>query len=901
MTEESKEDDVSLDFSKIKSFFKKKPAKRERPAKEEKVEDEDITIDVKKLGGFFKRYGFVLLILIPLFLSISTRIQPSYLPITDEWAQNSVYNFYRSQIRDQVNQRYPNLPDENKEALVDEQFQLVLKQQANEIKQQTKAVSQQFKSGFKDEDGRTYLLAIDSYQYYRYVRDIIEKGHIGDKTVNGSAYDTHMLAPHGTFVDVLLHPYAGAWLYRFMRVFNRNISIMGAFFYLPLLISMLAVIPAFFIGRRIAGNFSGFVAALFVAVHPSFVGRTVAGFADTDAYAVFFPLLIVWLFYESFEAKTRIKKLAFVAGAGFFIGLFAFSWIGWWYIFDFIIMATLIYIAYLIFMETRKGKIKNIFKNKELVNSLLILVVFILVSAVFVSLFVNFKGFTGAFTNPFGFMQIKAAAKPSLWPNVYTTVAELNVASFDSILASMGGKFMFFIALVGIVLTMIKKQGANVKYAALLVVWFVWTIYASLKGMRFAMLLVPAFGVAFGVALSTAHKYLTHWVTKELKINRIVISTVFIALLCLLLIAPVRGGYRSGYGGVPSMDDGWYNSLTKIKLNSSEDAIINSWWDFGHWFKAIADRAVTFDGASQNIPQAHWIGRVLLTSNEDEAIGILRMLDCKGNGAFEELNKKINDTIKAVDILKEIILLDRVAAKKILLDNGLSDVRAEEVIGFTHCSPPENFFITSADMVGKASVWAHFGSWDFRKAKIWRDVRKMDFNSAVGFMTKELGYTQEKAQKLYYEAQALANENEANAWISPWPGYVSQSQCSKEGNKTLVCSHNVGRQRIFVTIDLEKEEAYLDTPSEKIYPKSFAFVKDGVFVEKKFNDAKFDYSVVLIGDNRAVMCAEELAGSMFTRLFYLNGAGLKHFDLFNYDRGTTGVDIYIWKVDWEGK
>jgi len=47
------------------------------------------------------------------------------------------------------------------------------------------------------------------------------------------------------------------------------------------------------------------------------------------------------------------------------------------------------------------------------------------------------------------------------------------------------------------------------------------------------------------------------------------------------------------------MNDGWYESLTKIKQNASEDAIINSWWDFGHWFKAVGDRAVTFDGTPQ--------------------------------------------------------------------------------------------------------------------------------------------------------------------------------------------------------------------------------------------------------------------------------------------------------------
>ena len=82
------------------------------------------------------------------------------------------------------------------------------------------------------------------------------------------------------------------------------------------------------------------------------------------------------------------------------------------------------------------------------------------------------------------------------------------------------------------------------------------------------------------------------------------------------------------------MTDGWYNSLTKIKEESQEDAIINSWWDFGHQFITVSKRGATFDGGSQNRPMAHWIGNALLTSDEKTTVGILRMLDCDSNGAF---------------------------------------------------------------------------------------------------------------------------------------------------------------------------------------------------------------------------------------------------------------------------
>ena len=45
----------------------------------------------------------------------------------------------------------------------------------------------------------------------------------------------------------------------------------------------------------------------------------------------------------------------------------------------------------------------------------------------------------------------------------------------------------------------------------------------------------------------------------------------------------------------------------------------------------------------------------------------------------------------------------------------------------------------------------------------------------------------------------------------------------------------------------------------------------------------------------------ELSKSMFTRLFFFKGHGLKHFKPFHHERQITGGDIYVWEVDWEGK
>ena len=183
----------------------------------------------------------------------------------------------------------------------------------------------------QDNNGQTYLLAIDPYFWYRNARNYLDHGFAQDIEIDGNYYDTHRMAP---FMEEDIkekgnRPFGGwlgekfgnlnvlieVWLYRFIHLFNENISLMAVCFYVPIIISSLAVIPAFFIAKRVSGNVGGFFAALMVAIHPFFLSRTAGGFADTDPYNVFFPLLIVWLFLEAFEAKDNLKRV-FLAALG---------------------------------------------------------------------------------------------------------------------------------------------------------------------------------------------------------------------------------------------------------------------------------------------------------------------------------------------------------------------------------------------------------------------------------------------------------------------------------------------------------------------------------------------------------------------------------------------------------
>jgi len=156
-------------------------------------------------------------------------------------------------------------------------------------------------------------------------------------------------------------------------------------------------------------------------------------------------------------------------------------------------------------------------------------------------------------------------------------------------------------------------------------------------------MLVPAFSIGFGVFCGMIFKYGTAWSIKELKIDKWLSYSIFILLLGLFFIAPAKASWYTATNQLPIMNDQWHSTLIKINEEGAPDAIVNSWWDYGHWMKYYTDRAVTFDGTSQNTPMAHWVGKALLTDDEHLSVGILRMLDCGSRQGYTELNNIVNE------------------------------------------------------------------------------------------------------------------------------------------------------------------------------------------------------------------------------------------------------------------
>ena len=837
-------------------------------------EDLDIKFDKEKALKFVKKYKVVLLLLIPLFLAIFFRAYPYTLPITDDFAQNNIENNVRTQVQAQLLNSYPDLSQEDLAQLTEQQYQSYYSENKQQIEEFKKTLSAQLKENFKNEKGQTYLLAIDPYVYFLEARN-----ELGDKEKDfeiNEYYDSvYSMLPR------FLHPNLMVFSYKILNpIFGTDLHDIS--FALPMIIAALSIIPAFFITRRISGNVGGLFGASILAVSSSFLSRTPAGFSDTDAYNILFPLLIIWPLMESFIAKTKKRKIFLASLSGILTGIYSFVWIGWWYIFDFIIGTLGIYFIFLL-IKNRKN-IKGIFKNKQFKVFLNNSIAYFVSSGIIVTILNSFKTFIYAPLNPLEFSSIQEAAKQNTWPNVYTTVAELNPASLDSIINSVGGSLFFYISILGIILTLFfwRKKTLGVLYSTLLAVWFVGTIYAATKGVRFILNFSPAFSIAAGAALGLTYYGLSNWSSKNLEISKKLVKISLLILFVILMINPIKEAHSIALNEVPSYNDNWNGVLTKIKEETSKETIIASWWDFGWWFMSMGERQVIFNGGSQNQPQAHWIGKALSTDNEKQSVGILRMLVCGRNTAFDIVDEKFQNSPKSMSLIYEIIELDKSQARSKLVSEGFEN--PEEILEVTHCeSPPEVVLITSEDMVSKAGVWSHFGLWDFEKAYTYNNIKNLNKENAVSLLVKNLEITEETASNYYNEVQLLRTEREINSWISPYPGYSNFGNCF-EVEQGTVCTNGV---------NIVNNTVFLSTNNGNIKPNVFNNNGDINFYEDGTEELAIAYNKET---QTSFLTDENLINSIFTKLFFFNGKNTENFELFD-TRESNNFKISTWTVN----
>jgi dolichyl-diphosphooligosaccharide--protein glycosyltransferase len=938
-----------------------------------------------------------------LFTAWDVRQAPVTMEVAEQWAANSINQQGTSFFIQQVRGEYPLLGDAQVQQRAQEQWLAYASQNRAELDEQQKQLAAALRANYQYEattaDGttyqQTYIFEMDPYYFLQKSVNFANTGSVcepGSEQLDaGQCRDAKRLAPIGTNENTNLHIRLEALLIGFANARGVTDPI-TAVFLLPVLLIALSAIPAFFIARRFGGNVGGFIAAMMLVLHPVIMNRTVAGWVDTDAYAVVFPLFIIWFALKAYEAKTWTARIIYAALIGLTTGLYSTAWGGWWFMLFVTMFCMIGYVLYRILLLLRRSELRNTQAIREIVApAAVVFGVFLLVTAITVSLLSTVSIFLRAFMQPFALstgLQAATSGNSIGWPNILTTVAELNVPDLSSIVANFtGGNVLvaviaafglfalllnprtlnwrevlvslvafgyfgllftqglalnryLFLALFALPLVLVviyrivRNEAIELSAGIFILGWLLATFFAATQGVRFILLGIPAFTIGFGIALgwlciALSAPLIRRWKKQELLIQgALALVLILIVFNPLAATNPLKTGHAAALQQAPNINDAWWESMRFLREDTPADTIVTSWWDFGHWFRNIGNRSVTFDGGSQNPEPGHWVGKILLTNNEREATGILRMLNCGQNTAYSTLLPTLG-VVRAKHLIDEIIVLERAEANERLIAAGVSATDAEIVLANTHCEPREQVFITSPDMVGKAGVWGHFGGWNFERSMAYEWSRTLPQAQAIAQLEAS-GLETAQATALYYEARALTSDAQANTWISPWPGYLSsvvrcQITATNESQELIVCPFrvNVGTTQQG-TIIIEQAAFRADRPADAavqlgVYGdntrvgSTIIRLPRIVFADKETNsmteyttsasDLAAGMLIVASRDGegnrvyQALLADPAQIDSMFTRLYFLKGAFTESFTPV-HTSSESGGDITIWDVTW---
>ena len=155
----------------------------------------------------------------------------------------------------------------------------------------------------KDATTGKYLpLALDPFYFLRLAELLLTRG-------NYPAFDAmrYPAAKVGFTKEIL--PQVEVFLYKVLHFFNSNITINYVAIIYPVIFFIFGLVVYFFLAKTLTkSNLVAIVSSLFLAIIPTYLYRTLAGFADHEAIGMFALFLTFLTFYLTFD-KTTYEKI----------------------------------------------------------------------------------------------------------------------------------------------------------------------------------------------------------------------------------------------------------------------------------------------------------------------------------------------------------------------------------------------------------------------------------------------------------------------------------------------------------------------------------------------------------------------------------------------------------------
>jgi asparagine N-glycosylation enzyme membrane subunit Stt3 len=168
-----------------------------------------------------------------------------------------------------------------------------------------------------------YLIELDSYFFFRYAKMLLEQGSL--PVIDYMRY-VPVGFPTQTFV---FFPKTMVYFYKIVHFFFANLSQIEWHIIYPPVITVISFVFFFLLVKELFGHRTAFIATAFLAVIPAYLQRTMAGFADHEAFGMLWMFLSLWLFVLAWKSENWKKFIPLAAMSGIFAGMMASTWGGY--------------------------------------------------------------------------------------------------------------------------------------------------------------------------------------------------------------------------------------------------------------------------------------------------------------------------------------------------------------------------------------------------------------------------------------------------------------------------------------------------------------------------------------------------------------------------------------------
>jgi len=824
--------------------------------------------------------------------NVFLRLLPTQMPQLKERAKAKVTREIFGEIKEELQKDYAFVPL----SLRLKMAEVIVRGEKQEPGFEEKVLQayDELKGKYQDEQGRFYLYGADSYAWLRATRQVLERGYPGTRLRAGRAYDSFILAPQGRQQarEQFLF-YSSAFLYRLSVLLAPQLSLEQFLFYLPVFFSAIFLICVYLFCSHFFTRRAAVFASFFIGFSPIVLMRSGVGWFDSDMLNVLFPLAVVWCIAAAILSKKTSGNIIFSLLGGICLGLFSYTWAGWWFIF---------LVMYIFFMYS--------FLNTVLLNherALLPLagirplaiscLVFSLSSIVFCLLLSGYEPFSSMISSIRSNIGLGRALGGSIWPDVYSLVVELQPGSRLYLAKALGSHFILTLGVASaLIMYLYYRQKQKSAVVVPLLFWFFCMFAIALQAQRFAFFVAVPIGIFLGLGLEHLFEF-----TAEILKTQQKTSFRFGIIACILLVvfglcfSLVRQGSREASSGHPLLSDDFASVCVRINQQTPPQSIINTWWDYGNWVKEIARRRVLFDPQSQNRPVTYWFSRALMAQDEVVAVRILRMLNNSSDTLFDKLNTYMNDPFKAVALLSGLISSGPQKASQFLEKYHLPEALSQELkesVFFKQPAPA--YLVLTKDMLAKVQAISYIANWDFSKVFIVQN-RNKPRQAVMADLQALFFLSAAQAQALYKQVHYFLTVGDEDAVVSErWrigPFFASGSQ-----KDSLVYFDNG------LLLDLESLRVTTFSAFEGKY-KQFKYtycVTDGTVIDKKHQEYDIESQALCVKDQdgwRAMgVSVPQLSRSLLVRLSFIREGNIKYFEPFLID---DKKGVYVYKINWE--